>query len=1255
MPRLVARARRSFSIRHAVHLAFAAAGVGAIVGACAPTTPSGPPGGGGADASAASVSGEPHAIAANAARLVAGDPSLASIIAPTKNGWTLVDASGADALHRYVSTGWRAADTRDNDGVGARFPATSDASFDVGLGQDPTRRATLTPIGASAAAGALHEGRVVFHDAWRSTDVVIGAARERVEELLVLRDASAPTSFAWKLALSSRMPTARIANGAIEMVSAKGEVLLRVARPYALDADGVRVDAALALDGDVMRIALDTTGLAFPIALDPTLETPIWTDVTPGSGNPTARVEFGMSFDSNAGNAVVFGGFAPARTNETWLWNGAAWSAGCTGTCVPPSARNDPAMAFNSNSGKNASVMFGGITAAGPVYACDTWEYSAGTWGTTGAKQAPSPCPSAGGTSPQARTQGAMVYAGALGVLLFGGGNSSTFFQDTWTWNGSGWTQQCTACGVGTLPAGRELHAMAYDASRARVVLFGGQKLGSVVLNDTWEWDGAAWAQKCLAPPCSNTVPAIRQNHVMTYDANRKKVVMTGGNDNGSTFYGGTWEWDGATWTPLTAENAATPVAHSYAGMVFDTVRRRTTLFGGLVSGVNSNKTWAFYTYGEGPCASAADCDTNLCLDGVCCTASCGACAICNGTSPGLCTNVTNIEAPRCMTTQYCNGSSACTAKAAAGGGCATNLECQNGLVCSSEGVCCNSVCNSDGCHSCLAAKTGGAAGSCLPISNGGAARSGCALSAQSTCGLDSMCDGAGACRKWVNGTNCLAQTCTGTTQTNASLCNGSGSCIAGSTQMCAAGYMCIAGNPPSCPTTCSADTVGGDAACASGFYCNGAMCVPKIANGQACTVRDGHCTNSHCNHDGICCDAACNSACESCTTARKGSGADGVCGPTAVDTDPYSLCTPGSTACGAPGKCDGVNRGAGGCLANAHNGTVCGATTCALNALSGLQCDGSGACLTANNVACAPYKCANGTTCAATCTGDGDCQQSGTGFFCDAAHHCTAKKAPGLSCSNANECAMANCVDGVCCDSPCGGQCAACNLAGKMGTCSPAMGPPVGTRTMCTAPGTTCGGSCNGTNSAACTYADATKECGAKCMGNMETLSACDSQGGCMVGSTRACPANLVCDPMAQKCKTACAVDADCTPAGSFVCDQVKHQCAPTAGATCSTDATSVVPPGGGAPTSCAPYVCSGTGCLQKCTSVSDCIAPNVCDTTGACVAPAAANGATGDSGGCSVASAGANGERGGFAWAALAGIGIAVMARRRKRAVSS
>ena len=63
---------------------------------------------------------------------------------------------------------------------------------------------------------------------------------------------------------------------------------------------------------------------------------------------------------------------------------------------------------------------------------------------------------------------------------------------------------------------------MAYNASRNRLVLFGGAASGSAV-GDTWEWDGNNWTQR------QDTRPAARLAHAMAYDDQRGRVVLFGG------------------------------------------------------------------------------------------------------------------------------------------------------------------------------------------------------------------------------------------------------------------------------------------------------------------------------------------------------------------------------------------------------------------------------------------------------------------------------------------------------------------------------------------------------------------------------------------------------------------------------------------------------------------------------------------------------------------------------------------------------
>jgi hypothetical protein len=76
-------------------------------------------------------------------------------------------------------------------------------------------------------------------------------------------------------------------------------------------------------------------------------------------------------------------------------------------------------------------------------------------------------------------------------------------------------------------PSPRYGQAMAYDAARGRVVLFGGSSGLSGELADTWEWDGANWTLVNAPGPWPRLV------HTMAYDAARARIVLFGG-------------WDGA-------------------------------------------------------------------------------------------------------------------------------------------------------------------------------------------------------------------------------------------------------------------------------------------------------------------------------------------------------------------------------------------------------------------------------------------------------------------------------------------------------------------------------------------------------------------------------------------------------------------------------------------------------------------------------------------------------------------------------------
>jgi len=80
-------------------------------------------------------------------------------------------------------------------------------------------------------------------------------------------------------------------------------------------------------------------------------------------------------------------------------------------------------------------------------------------------------------------------------VVLFGGYDqgSGTTFNDTWTFNGSTWTQ----VGPPSSPSARTSPAMGTMGDL--VVLFGGADAAGQYLRDTWTFNGSDWTQVTVA------------------------------------------------------------------------------------------------------------------------------------------------------------------------------------------------------------------------------------------------------------------------------------------------------------------------------------------------------------------------------------------------------------------------------------------------------------------------------------------------------------------------------------------------------------------------------------------------------------------------------------------------------------------------------------------------------------------------------------------------------------------------------------
>jgi hypothetical protein len=187
---------------------------------------------------------------------------------------------------------------------------------------------------------------------------------------------------------------------------------------------------------------------------------------------------------------------------------------------------------------------------------------------------------------PRATYSRPMVYHGASGKLVFYGG-----FKDesagTWEFDGALW-RRVAGSDTAVRPNASHHFATAYDSARGRAVLFGGWPGALVpsgnILNETWEWDGAAWLRRT-----TSTTPPHRWNPAMAYDQARGVIVMHGGHEGADTF-ADTWVYDGVDWQVRpTLLGPGQRTAHKLS---YDSARQRVVLFGGQQNGLYSGETW---------------------------------------------------------------------------------------------------------------------------------------------------------------------------------------------------------------------------------------------------------------------------------------------------------------------------------------------------------------------------------------------------------------------------------------------------------------------------------------------------------------------------------------------------------------------------------------------------------------------------------------------------------------------------------------
>ena len=303
-----------------------------------------------------------------------------------------------------------------------------------------------------------------------------------------------------------------------------------------------------------------------------------WTSLNPNptaTNTPSGRDGAAMAYDPATNQVVLFGGYTGNGYGQsTWVWNGSSWTQVNTPTNQTPGNRGYAMMAYDATS--RQLVLFGGQNQPGcdaAGFLNDTWVWNGSGW----THETPA-------SSPSVRAFASMAYDPANGGLILFGGQSATGNctagtavndSGTWLWQNNTWTRLLT-----TGPSARYGTTMTYDSATSDLVLFGGTSSSYGAgpgLSDTWLWNGTAWSQSAA------TGPSERFGAAMHYDPAIGEPVLFGGSGaaqgTNSTTPTGTWTFTGSAWTRQTPSN--TPQARFAPSIAYDSAQNQLLMFGG--------------------------------------------------------------------------------------------------------------------------------------------------------------------------------------------------------------------------------------------------------------------------------------------------------------------------------------------------------------------------------------------------------------------------------------------------------------------------------------------------------------------------------------------------------------------------------------------------------------------------------------------------------------------------------------------------
>lgn len=486
----------------------------------------------------------------------------------------------------------------------AEAPGIATGTFEVRPARGAERLAFSLVGARTTAAASIENGAIIYRGALPGVDVVAVRDPERFEVSFAVRDVARPPTLALQLEPGTRLE-AEPGTGAMVARAKSGRATFKINSPIAFDAAGVTRVGRYVLEKGVLRILLNWSGLTTPVVVDPAIYIPFFTILEdarqPGIveyDRDRLSRETRIVSNEDTGAITLFRPVRPQQPED---------SHSAFGTNKNGYPRTLPQLRQTGQQGPSFSFAEQSEWERQTGLQSELWQWSGARWNLIQEGGLPGLIDPA--IAYDRERKRFVVYGGGSPLNFSCSYGSSTSaitcrangdLESTYEYDGSAWTR----LSIPGSPSPR-VRAAATGIPEG-VLLFGGRSMNVTgisppvtnppfpdnvsfaLLNDTWLFDGRAWARI----PTTRQPPAAEGAQLL-FDGRRQRAVLIGGNRAHSTIETpgsdafSIWEFDGSNWSPrFEAGDQRLPVSlRKRAGVsaAWHPIRQTTVFFGGWV------------------------------------------------------------------------------------------------------------------------------------------------------------------------------------------------------------------------------------------------------------------------------------------------------------------------------------------------------------------------------------------------------------------------------------------------------------------------------------------------------------------------------------------------------------------------------------------------------------------------------------------------------------------------------------------------